>query len=168
MAKKKTEEKPIVTVSTTTDVAEKPRKTRKKVSSNLRSTDAVISEITEKKGTVADTSKAVAMILTKSGSTKKESAIKRINDNGEVNMTGITEAELAEMVGVDKIYKTTLISEGRVICFIPSEYWVKIKNTLNLAYPQYEMNAQNLQYEINLGGKIHGLLSAAVLYNNYE
>ena len=78
-----------------------------------------------------------------------------------------TEAELAEMVGVDKIYKTTLISEGRVICFIPSEYWVKIKNTLNLAYPQYEMNAQNLQYEINLGGKIHGLLSAAVLYNNY-
>jgi hypothetical protein len=79
-----------------------------------------------------------------------------------------TEAELAEMVGVDKIYKTTLISEGRVICFIPSEYWVKIKNTLNLAYPQYEMNAQNLQYEINLGGKIHGLLSAAVLYNNYE
>lgn len=79
-----------------------------------------------------------------------------------------TEAELAEMVGVDKIYKTTLISEGRVICFVPSEYWVKIKNTLNLAYPQYEMNAQNLQYEINLGGKIHGLLSAAVLYNNYE
>lgn len=79
-----------------------------------------------------------------------------------------TEAELAEQVGVDKIYKTTLISEGRVICFIPSEYWVKIKNTLNLAYPQYEMNAQNLQYEINLGGKIHGLLSAAVLYNNYE
>ena len=96
MVKKKTEEKPIVTVSTTTDVAEKPRKTRKKASSNLRSTDAVISEITEKKGTVADTSKAVAMILTKSGSAKKESAIKRINDNGEVNMTGITEAELAE------------------------------------------------------------------------
>lgn len=78
------------------------------------------------------------------------------------------EAELAEMVGVDKIYKTNLISEGRVICFVPSEYWVKIKNTLNLAYPTYEFNAQNLQYEINLGGKIHGLLSAAVLYNNYE
>ena len=79
-----------------------------------------------------------------------------------------TEEELAKMVGVDKIYKTNLIDEGRVICFIPSEYWVKIKNTLNLAYPQYEHNAQNLQYEINLGGKIHGLLSAAVLYNNYE
>ena len=94
-------------------------------------------------------------------------AAKHIYASGGTSMFH-TEAELAEMIGVDKIYKTNLISEGRVICFIPSEYWVKIKNTLNLAYPQYEYNAQNLQYEINLGGKIHGLLSAAVLYNNYE
>ena len=94
-------------------------------------------------------------------------AAKHIYASGGTSMFH-TEAELAEMIGVDKIYKTNLISEGRVICFVPSEYWVKIKNTLNLAYPQYEYNAQNLQYEINLGGKIHGLLSAAVLYNNYE
>ena len=74
-----------------------------------------------------------------------------------------TKAEVAEQLGVDNIYVTDLASEGRIVCFIPSEYWVKVKNTLDLAYPQYEINAQNLQYEINCGGKIHGLLSTAIL-----
>lgn len=72
-------------------------------------------------------------------------------------------AEVAEQLGVDHIYTTDIATEGRLVCFIPSEYWVKVKNTLDLAYPQYELNAQNLQYEINCGGKIHGLLSTAIL-----
>ena len=74
-----------------------------------------------------------------------------------------TKAEVAEQLGVDNIYTTDIATEGRLVCFIPSEYWVKVKNTLDLAYPQYEINAQNLQYEINCGGKIHGLLSTAIL-----
>jgi uncharacterized protein YaaN involved in tellurite resistance len=101
MVKKKTEEKPIVTVSTTTDVAEKPRKTRKNASSNLRSTDAVISEITERKSTVADTSAVVSTIL-KGKNTKKTTSLRRINDNGDVNMTDITAEELAEYQAIGK------------------------------------------------------------------
>lgn len=71
--------------------------------------------------------------------------------------------EVASQLGVANIYVSDLIAEGRIVCFIPSEYWVKVKNTLNLAYPQYELNAQNLQYELNVAGAIHGLLSSAVL-----
>ena len=79
-----------------------------------------------------------------------------------------TKEELASQLGVDKIYISNLIDEGKVACMVPSEYWVKMKNTLNVAYPQYEYNAQNLQYEINLAGAFHGILSSAYIYNDYE
>lgn len=101
MAKKKTEEKPIVTVSTTTKVVEKPKKGRKKASVAVRSTEAVLSEITERKTTVGDTANAVATILTSKNS-KKATSLKRINDNGEVNMSDITQAELAEYQAIGK------------------------------------------------------------------
>ena len=101
MTKKKTEEKPIVTVSTITETADKPKRVRKKVNTNLRPTDAVISEITEKKTTVADTANAVSKILA-SKTTKKSSVLKRINDNGDVNMSDITQAELAEYQAIGK------------------------------------------------------------------
>jgi uncharacterized protein YaaN involved in tellurite resistance len=101
MVKKKTEDKPIVTVSTTTNVAEKPKKARKKASSNLRPSDAVLSEITERKSTVSDTSAAVSTIL-KGKNTNKTTSLRRINDNGDVNMTDITAEELAEYQAIGK------------------------------------------------------------------
>ena len=101
MVKKKTEEKPIVTVSTTTNVAEKPKKTRKNASSSLRPSDAVISEITERKSTVSDTSTAVSTIL-KGKNTKKTTSLRRISNNGDVNMTDITPEELAEYQAIGK------------------------------------------------------------------
>lgn len=79
----------------------------------------------------------------------------------------MTKEEVAMQVGADRIYVTDLQTEGRVVCFIPSEYFIKIKNTLNVAYPQWELNAQNMQFEMNIGGAIHGLLSSSLLYNNY-
>jgi len=101
MAKKKTEEKPVVTVTTATEVAEKPKRTRKKSATVARSTESVISEITERKDTVAKTANAVSTILSDK-KPKKTSAIKRINDAGEINMSGITEAELAEYQAIGK------------------------------------------------------------------
>ena len=101
MVKKKTEDKTIVTVSTTTNVAEKPKKARKKASSNLRPSDAVLSEITERKSTVSDTSAAVSTIL-KGKNTNKTTSLRRINDNGDVNMTDITAEELAEYQAIGK------------------------------------------------------------------
>jgi uncharacterized protein YaaN involved in tellurite resistance len=101
MVKKKTEEKPIVTVSTTTNVAEKPKKVRKNASSSLRPSDAVLSEITERKSTVSDTSTAISTIL-KGKNTKKTTSLRRINDNGDVNMTDITAEELAEYQAIGK------------------------------------------------------------------
>ena len=64
MASKKKTETPVVEVSVaSTQVAEKPKRTRKKSATNTREVSAVISEITEKKSTVGDTTKAVAKIL---------------------------------------------------------------------------------------------------------
>ena len=64
MAGKKKTETPVVEVSvTTTKVAEKPKRTRKKSATNTREVAAVISEITEKKSTVNDTTTAVSKIL---------------------------------------------------------------------------------------------------------
>ena len=56
---KKNVEKPIVTVTTATEVADKPKRTRR----TTRSTEVVISEITEGHSTVGETTKAVAKIL---------------------------------------------------------------------------------------------------------
>lgn len=102
MAKKKVENPTVEVTVTATKVAEKPKKTRRKSATITRSTDVVISEITDKNGsTVGDTSKEVAKILSTKGNTKK-SSLKRINDNGEVNMAGISESELAEYQAIGK------------------------------------------------------------------
>lgn len=102
MVKKSSIDKPIVEVSvTSTDVVEKPKRIRKTKSATLRSTDAVISEITERKNTsVAETTKAVAKIL--DGKEKEISTFRRINDNGVVNMSDLTNAELEEYRAIGK------------------------------------------------------------------
>ena len=102
MAGKKKTETPVVEVSvTTTKVAEKPKRTRKKSATvGTREVATVISEITDKKGTVGEASTAVAKILeTKE---QKVSTFRRINDDGVVNMTEFTRAELDEYHAIGK------------------------------------------------------------------
>lgn len=102
MAGKKKTETPVVEVSvTTTQVAEKPKRTRKKSATvGTREIATVISEITDKKGTVGEASTAVAKILeTKE---QKVSTFRRINDDGVINMTEFTRAELDEYHAIGK------------------------------------------------------------------
>lgn len=67
--------------------------------------------------------------------------------------------EVAAMLGVDRIYVTD--KAFKVVCFIPSEYWVKEKNAMQVSYPKYEFNVMNYQRERNIGGAVHGLKSVA-------
>ena len=67
--------------------------------------------------------------------------------------------ELAAMLGVENIYVTD--KAIGVVCFIPSEYWVKEKAALQVSYPRYENNVMNYQRERNLGAAVHGLKSVA-------
>lgn len=67
--------------------------------------------------------------------------------------------ELAAMLGVENIYVTD--KAIGVVCFIPSEYWVKEKASLQVSYPRYENNVMNYQRERNIGGAVHGLKSVA-------
>ena len=67
--------------------------------------------------------------------------------------------DVAAMLGVDRIYVTDKATA--VVCFIPSEYWVKEKNALAVSYPKYEFNVMNYQRERNIGGAVHGLKSVA-------
>jgi molecular chaperone GrpE (heat shock protein) len=67
--------------------------------------------------------------------------------------------EVAAMLGVERIYVTD--KANGVVCFIPSEYWVKEKASMQVSYPKYEYNVMNYQRERNIGGAIHGLKSVA-------
>ena len=67
--------------------------------------------------------------------------------------------EVAAMLGVERIYVTDKATA--VVCFIPSEYWVKEKNAMAVSYPKYEFNVMNYQRERNIGGAVHGLKSVA-------
>lgn len=67
--------------------------------------------------------------------------------------------EVAAMLGVDRIYVTDKATN--LVCFVPSEYWVKEKNAMQVSYPKYEFNVMNYQRERNLGAAIHGLKTVA-------
>ena len=67
--------------------------------------------------------------------------------------------EVAAKLGVERIYVTD--KAIGIVCFIPSEYWVKEKNAMQVSYPKYEFNVMNYQRERNLGGAVHGLRSVA-------
>jgi uncharacterized protein YaaN involved in tellurite resistance len=97
---KKSIETPKVEVSVTaTEVVNKPKRTRKKSATNTKEVAAVISEITTKKSTVGEATTAVAKIL--KGKKSKESALKRINNDG-INITGLTKAEIEEYHNIGK------------------------------------------------------------------
>ena len=77
-----------------------------------------------------------------------------------------TDAELAEQFGVDRVIEKDFVDDVQglhAIVFDPSEYWVKIKNTIDTPFPEYRDNRQGYIYEQNMGGAIHGLKSTAIL-----
>lgn len=86
------------------------------------------------------------------------------------DVTFRTREELAALIGVDEIYTSELMpvvpssagSAAVFVAFMPDGYWVKEKKVLDVAYPTYEKNVHNMQFEINAGGKLHDLLSSAV------
>lgn len=105
MANKKKVDSPKVEVTVTaTEVANKPKRAKKKsstIKTDLRPTVDVISEIVTPKVTVEETTKEVARILD-TEKKKKVSTLKRISDSGDINMSGITEAEREEYRAIGK------------------------------------------------------------------
>lgn len=78
----------------------------------------------------------------------------------------LTDTELAEQIGVDRVIAKDFIGEKtglHAVIFDPSEYWIKEKNVIDVPFPEYRDNRQGYIYEINMGGAIHGLESTAVL-----
>lgn len=77
-----------------------------------------------------------------------------------------TDEELAAQIGVDRVIAKDFIGDVaglHAVIFDPDEYWVKEKNVVDVAFPEYRDNRQGYIYEINMGGGIHGLQSTAVL-----
>lgn len=105
--------------------------------------------------------KALKKVAIMSAATKTALAGYRYAAGGDLYFR--SDAELAGQLGVDEIYTTDLMAGNGVIVMLPEEYWVLEKNTIEVAYPKWERNAQNWQYEKNIGGKIHGLLSSAYI-----
>lgn len=79
--------------------------------------------------------------------------------------------EMAGQFGVSSIYVTDVLQnlDGlHAICIIPDGYWYKEKKMLSVSWPTYEENRVNYQKERNIGGRIHDLLSTAVLKEGGE
>lgn len=77
-----------------------------------------------------------------------------------------TDEELAAQIGVDRVIDKDFIGEVEglhAVIFDPDEYWVKEKNVIDTAFPEFRDNRQGYIYEINMGGAIHGIESTAVL-----
>lgn len=77
-----------------------------------------------------------------------------------------TDEELAAQLGVDRVIAKDFVADQdglHVIVFDPNEYWVKEKNVIDTAFPEFRDNRQGYVYEINMGGAIHGLQSTAIL-----
>lgn len=77
-----------------------------------------------------------------------------------------SDEELAAQFGVDRVIAKDFIGdvEGlHAVIFDPDEYWIKEKNVIDAAFPEFRDNRQGYIYEINMGGAIHGLESTAVL-----
>ena len=66
---------------------------------------------------------------------------------------------LKGQIGVDEIYITSLADEP--VIFLPDGYWMRQRNYINVAYPNWKWNRQTDQKERNIGGAIHDLASVA-------
>lgn len=120
--------------------------------------------------TLADVRKAAAKVKTRrkwlivTEDTKLQLATRKYAEGGTEFF--FTDEELAAQLGVDRVIAKDFIGEVEglhAIIFDPDEYWVKEKNVIDTAFPEYRNNRQGYIYEINMGGAIHGLQSTAVL-----
>ena len=74
--------------------------------------------------------------------------------------------EMKGQFGVEEIYVTDVLSNVagvHAVVMIPDGYWYKEKKQISVSWPTYEENRLNFMKERNIGGKIHDLLSTAVL-----
>ena len=120
--------------------------------------------------TLADVRKAAAKVKTRrkwaimTEDTKLQLATRQYAAGGTEFF--FTDEELAGQLGVDRVIAKDFVGdvEGlHAIIFDPDEYWVKEKNVIDTAFPEYRNNRQGYIYEINMGGAIHGLQSSAIL-----
>ena len=99
MGAQKKVDTPIVEVSvvnTTTEVTEKPKRARKKATITRKTAD-VLNEITAKVEPInAASTTAVTQIVESKKSKGNEHVLKRIDDNGKLNLDGLTESEISE------------------------------------------------------------------------
>lgn len=74
--------------------------------------------------------------------------------------------EMKGQFGVEDIYVSDVLSNltgVHAVVLIPDGYWYKEKKAISVSWPTYEENQLNFMKERNIGGKIHDLLSTAVL-----
>ena len=139
-----------------------------KIATDLFTT--VINPATPQTVTLADLRKAAAAVKTEKKWAVVTSATKlalaEYLSAAGATPRFLTDAELAEQIGVDRVIDKDFIGEAtglHAVIFDPSEYWVKEKNVIDTPFPEYRDNRQGYIYEINMGGAIHGLKSTAVL-----
>lgn len=78
----------------------------------------------------------------------------------------ISNEEIAQQIGVSRIVPVDYISEVtglHAVILKPSAYKVRVKNEINVAFPEYRNNALYFLYEMNMGGALAELKSAAIL-----
>ena len=140
---------------------------------NKKTTDlftTVVNPATASKVTLGDLRAAAAAVKTEKKwavvtSATKLALAEYLNAAGATPRF-LTDAELAEQIGVDRVIDKDFIGEVtglHAVIFDPNEYWVKEKNVIDTPFPEYRDNRQGYIYEINMGGAIHGLKSTAVL-----
>lgn len=137
-----------------------------KTASDLFTT--VVNPATANTPTIADVRKAAAKVKTERKWAVMTSDLKLLLSERPQGADShfYTDAELAAQIGVDRVIDKDFIGDItglHAVIFDPDEYWVKEKNVIDTAFPEFRDNRQGYIYEINMGGAIHGLESTAVL-----
>lgn len=137
-----------------------------KTTSDLFTT--VVNPATANTPTIADVRKAAAKVKTERKWAVMTSDLKLLLSERPQGADShfYTDAELAAQIGVDRVIDKDFIGDVtglHAVIFDPDEYWVKEKNVIDTAFPEFRDNRQGYIYEINMGGAIHGLESTAVL-----
>lgn len=128
----------------------------------------VVNPVTANSPSIADVRKAAAKVKTERKWAVMTSDLKLLLSERPQGADShfYTDAELAAQIGVERVIEKDFISEVtglHAVIFDPDEYWVKEKNVIDTAFPEFRDNRQGYIYEINTGGAIHGLESTAVL-----
>lgn len=128
----------------------------------------VVNPATANSPSIADVRKAAAKVKTERKWAVMTSDLKLLLSERPQGADShfYTDAELAAQIGVERVIEKDFIGEVtglHAVIFDPDEYWVKEKNVIDTAFPEFRDNRQGYIYEINAGGGIHGLESTAVL-----